>query len=101
MQALNEIEEAPWGKGTIHLNTHFLARMLRNYGVKPRAFGGGRVRGYFRKDFEEPWTLYLDPANAPQIVTSVTSVTDEERETSLRLLRNKLGARPVDFYSEP
>lgn len=101
MQALNEIEEAPWGKGTIHLNTHYLARMLRNYGVKPKAFGGGRVRGYFRKDFEEPWALYLDPANAPQSVTSVTSVTDEERESALRLLQTELGASVVDLYSEP
>ena len=92
MHALEEIEEAPWGKGTIHLNTHFLARMLRNYGVKPKPFSGGKVRGYFRKDFEEPWTLYLDPSITQQSVTTVTTDTEKESSSAQELLREQLGA---------
>jgi hypothetical protein len=96
MHALEEIEEAPWGKGTIHLNTHYLARMLRNYGVRPKPFSGGKVRGYFRKDLEEPWTLYLDPSYDPQSVTPVTSVTSEEMKKAQTLLQETLGASFFD-----
>ena len=96
MHALEEIEEAPWGKGTIHLNTHYLARMLRNYGVKPRPFSGGKVRGYFRKDLEEPWTLYLDPSHTRESVTTVTSVTSEESMNAQALLQESLEATYLD-----
>ena len=92
MYALEAIEEAPWGKGSIHLNTHYLARLLRQYGIRPKPFSGGKVRGYLRKDLEEPWTLYLDPSNTPQSVTTVTTVTEKEFSTAQELLRGQLGA---------
>ena len=66
--------------------------MLRNYGVKPKPFSGGKVRGYFRKDFEEPWTLYLDPSITQQSVTTVTTVTEKESSSAQELLREQLGA---------
>lgn len=55
--ALNGLEESPWGD-TVRLTTHLLARFLRNYKIYPHAFGGGSVRGYYLKDFDQAWALY-------------------------------------------
>jgi hypothetical protein len=71
---LSELEESPW----VYLerfNPSVLAHLLKNYGIKPKPFSGGKVRGYYRKAFEDPWSRYLDPL---QTVTPVTPVTIEE-----------------------
>jgi hypothetical protein len=71
---LRELEESPW----VYLerfNPSVLAHLLKNYGIKPKPFSGGKVRGYYRKSFEDPWNRYLDPV---QTVTPVTPVTPEE-----------------------
>jgi hypothetical protein len=76
---LHAIEEAPYGHGDHRLNTNQLARNLKQFGIRPRQLSS-KVRGYWKDDFEEPWSLYLDPLEA---VTSVTAVTIEDEPDSL------------------
>lgn len=75
IERLKELEESPWSYLVERFNPSVLARLLKNYGIKPRPFSGGKVRGYYRKSFEDPWSRYLDPV---QTVTPVTPVTLEE-----------------------
>ena len=60
--ALVDIDVAPWGdlKGK-PLDNHFLARMLRNYPVKPTIWkeGDHTVRGYRKDDFLDAWSRYV------------------------------------------
>jgi hypothetical protein len=74
LERLYELEESPW-KYLDRFNPQVLAHLLKNYGVRPRPFGGGKIRGYYRKSFEDPWLRYLTPL---QTVTPVTPVTQEE-----------------------
>jgi putative DNA primase/helicase len=74
IERLRELEESPWSY-LERFNPSVLAHLLKNYGIKPRPFSGGKVRGYYRKSFEDPWSRYLDPV---QTVTPVTLVTLEE-----------------------
>jgi hypothetical protein len=69
LNALREEEESPWAYMD-GFNPHLVARILKDYGIHPKPFGGGKVRGYYRKHFEDAWSRYL-----PESVTSVTSVT--------------------------
>ncbi len=71
---LRSLEESPWAY-LERFNPSVLAHLLKNYGIKPKPFSGGKVRGYYRKSFEDSWSRYLDPA---QTVTPVTPVTSEE-----------------------
>lgn len=71
---LRSLEESPWAY-LERFNPSVLAHLLKNYGIKPKPFSGGKVRGYYRKSFEDSWSRYLDPA---QTVTPVTPVTPEE-----------------------
>jgi len=73
---LRELEESPWFY-LERFNPSVLAHLLKNYGIKPKPFSGGKVRGYYRKSFEDPWSRYLDPL---ETVTPVTPVTQEEFE---------------------
>ena len=70
LSALREEEESPWAYMD-GFNPHLIARMLKNYGILPKPFGGGKVRGYHRKHFEDAWSRYL-----PEIVTPVTEPQD-------------------------
>lgn len=74
IERLRGLEESPWAY-LERFNPSVLAHLLKNYGIKPKPFSGGRVRGYYRKSFEDPWNRYLDPV---QTVTPVTPVTPEE-----------------------
>ena len=74
IERLKELEESPWN-WLERFNPSVLAHLLKNYGIKPKPFSGGKVRGYYRKSFEDPWSRYLDPV---QTVTPVTPVTPEE-----------------------
>lgn len=76
IERLRDLEESPWAYAE-RFNPSVLAHYLKNYGVKPKQFGGGKVRGYYRKSFEDPWSRYLDPI---ETVTPVTPVTPEEIE---------------------
>lgn len=71
---LRSLEESPWAY-LERFNPSVLAHLLKNYSVRPKPFSGGKVRGYYRKSFEDPWSRYLDPV---QTVTPVTPVTPEE-----------------------
>ncbi len=74
IERLRELEESPWSY-LERFNPSVLALWLKNYGIKPKPFSGGKVRGYYRKSFEDPWNRYLDPV---QSVTAVTAVTPNE-----------------------
>ena len=74
IERLREREESPWAY-LERFNPSVLAHLLKNYSIKPKPFSGGKVRGYYRKSFEDPWSRYLDPV---QTVTPVTPVTPEE-----------------------
>ena len=73
IERLRSLEESPWAYAE-RFNPSVLAYYLKNYGVKPKPFSGGQIRGYMRKSFEDPWSRYLDPV---QTVTPVTPVTPE------------------------
>jgi len=75
IERLKNLEESPWSYLFEKFNPSVLARLIKNYGIKPRPFSGGKVRGYYRKSFEDPWSRYLDPVPT---VTPVTPVTPEE-----------------------
>ena len=74
IERLRSLEESPWAY-LERFNPSVLAHLLKNYSIKPKPFSGGKVRGYYRKSFEDSWSRYLDPV---QTVTPVTPVTPEE-----------------------
>ena len=74
LERLRSLEESPWAY-LERFNPSVLAHLLKNYGVRPKPFSGGKVRGYYRKSFEDSWSRYLAPV---QTVTPVTPVTPEE-----------------------
>ena len=76
IERLRDLEESSWAY-LERFNPSVVARLLKNYGVKPKPFAGGKVRGYYRKSFEDPWNRYLDPL---ETVTPVTPVTQDEYE---------------------
>ena len=76
LERLRGLEEAPWAY-LERFNPSVLAHLLKNYGIKPKPFPGGRIRGYFRKSFEDSWNRYLIPLEA---VTPVTTVTNTQEE---------------------
>ena len=73
---LRGLEEAPWAY-LERFNPSVLAHLLKNYGIKPKPFSGGRIRGYYKKSFEDSWSRYLEPLEA---VTPVTPVTNSQEE---------------------
>ena len=79
LERLRELEESPWAY-LERFNPSVLAHLLKNYGIKPKPFSGGKVRGYYRKSFEDPWNRYLDPV---QTVTPVTPVTPKELDLEI------------------
>jgi putative DNA primase/helicase len=52
LQALHQMEDRPWGefRRGRPLSAPQLARYLKEFGVKPRPFSGGKVRGYRLED---------------------------------------------------
>jgi len=78
-QRLRELEESPWAYRE-NFNPSFVARLLKEYGIKPKPFSGGKIRGYTRKSFEDAWSRYLDPAETVTPVTPVTPAEIEEEE---------------------
>ena len=74
LERLRSLEESPWAY-LERFNPSVLAHLLKNYGIRPKPFSGGKVRGYYRKSFEDSWSRYLEPV---QTVTPVTPVTPEE-----------------------
>lgn len=75
LNVLRQEEESPWSY-LQSFNPHFLARMLKDYGIHPKPFSGGKVRGYLRLSFEDAWHRYLPESPYPQeTVTTVTTVT--------------------------
>ena len=76
LERLRGLEEAPWAYME-KFNPSRLAYYLKNYGISPKPFSGGRIRGYYKKSFEDSWSRYLEPLEA---VTPVTPVTQSQEE---------------------
>jgi hypothetical protein len=79
LERLRALEESPWAYME-KFNPSILAHLLKNYGIKPKPFSGGKVRGYYKKSFEDSWIRYLEPL---ETVTPVTPVTVEDEPDSL------------------
>jgi Protein of unknown function (DUF3631) len=75
LQALHEIEEAPWGnmKGQ-PLNSRGLSQRLLQYGIKPKTIrvGTGTPKGYARADLHEAWLRYLPSQSPDRSATGAT-----------------------------
>jgi hypothetical protein len=78
LQALHDIEEAPWGnmKGQ-PLNSRGLSQRLLQYGIKPKTIrvGTGTPKGYARADLHEAWLRYLPSQSPDKSATSATCAT--------------------------
>jgi hypothetical protein len=48
LERLRALEESPWAYME-NFNPSRLAFYLKNYGIKPKPFSGGKVRGYYKK----------------------------------------------------
>jgi hypothetical protein len=77
LDALNKIEEAPWGDWYGHaLKPRELAKLLRPYTVTPAdvKIDGITRRGYYRAPLADAWKRYLDltPAGSATSATSAT-----------------------------
>jgi len=62
LQALHDMDEAPWGEWYGKpLTARGLARLLEPYRVVPlrRRVDGHNLRGYFTADFLDAWQRYL------------------------------------------
>lgn len=81
--ALNALEERPWATWTkgMPLTPNGLARMLRNFDVRPRTNreGTSTFKGYRRADLEPVFARYL-PSPPHTTVTAVTSAAANELE---------------------
>ena len=80
LQALHNMDEAPWGDWYGKpLTPRGLARLLEPYRVVPlrHRVDGHNLRGYFAADFLDAWRRYLpgEPEQAEQ--TEQALVTDE------------------------
>ncbi|MGH2711491.1 MAG: DUF3631 domain-containing protein [Actinomycetota bacterium] len=67
LEALHHVEDRPWGefRRGRPLSAPQLARKLKEFGVKPRPFPGGKVRGYRLEDgLSEAFHRYV-PQEAP------------------------------------
>src|SRR5262249_22940900 len=77
---LRNLEGHPWSEGGGQgLNENGLAKLLRDYKIKPRAIrveGGKPLKGYLRSQFKDAFERYLAPeapAPVPQNETSKQS----------------------------
>jgi hypothetical protein len=69
------LPESSWNEQG--LTPHRLARMLREYGIKPKHGKDGDRRGYYRREFRDAWTRYL-PESSESSEVSVTPVDQQE-----------------------
>ena len=56
VRELKDRDESPWRDN--ELTPHKLARMLKDYGVRPRPGPGYTARGYWRADFKDSFARY-------------------------------------------
>jgi hypothetical protein len=116
VDALNQLDEAPWGairKGQ-PLDARFLARRLSGYEIHSGTvrIGEKTAKGYKRADLYDAWTRYLS-LSPMESVTSVTTSHDDNRrddvtdvtlpmeanpdeDAALQLIQTALGATPID-----
>lgn len=76
LERLRGLEEAPWAYME-RFNPSVLAHYLKNYAIRPKPFSGGKIRGYYKKSFEDSWSRYLEPLEAVTPVTPVTNSCEE------------------------
>lgn len=86
INALKNLEDAPYSNNE-RFNDHYLARGLKDYGIKSEQFTpranqgeeGKQYRGYRKSDFEEAWKRYL-PEQSVITVNYVTDIQEEEEK---------------------
>lgn len=72
LERLLELEAGPWatlGKSGDGIDARYLARMFRQYDITPVQrweAATGKVRGYEREAFADPWARYLPPPREPE-----------------------------------
>lgn len=79
LNALNSMEEAPWGDlGGKPLDSRKLAKLLKPYEAKPCDIrtAAGTVKGYKRESLWDAWQRYLPPI-PPTSATSATGATED------------------------
>ena len=77
VEALNQIDESPWGdeRGGNGISTHSLAKRLHAFGVNPRQgriSGAGKFRGYWANDMESVWERYPELGQPGQVNNDAT-----------------------------
>jgi len=84
VDALVDMDVAPWGdlRGK-PLESRFLARMLKDYPIKPTIWkeGDHTVRGYLKDDFLDTWSRYV--AGSETTETNETNGEPESDQVSL------------------
>jgi hypothetical protein len=78
LQALKDLEEAPWGElGREGLTPQGLAKRLKPYGIAPKnlRIAGGVSKGYERTDLTDAWCRYCPALVPAQSATAATAAT--------------------------
>lgn len=60
LRELRDFEESPWKD--LELTPYGLSRHLKSFGVKPSHGPGKTARGYWRRDFKDPFSRYSRPS---------------------------------------
>lgn len=78
------LEERPWGewKGGKPMTTHSIAKLLKDYGIKPRRDSGGSY--YALADVRDARDRYVSPSPANSATTATTATEDHGVEASKR-----------------
>jgi hypothetical protein len=80
LEALHDIEDAPWGDWYGKpMTARALAKLVRPYAIAPHS--DGKARGYSKKQFEDAWTRYLPPAT---VNPSESQLQSEKQPISTR-----------------
>lgn len=104
IQALNDIEEAPWADiGRRPLVPTRLAKMLKPYGITPKTvrLHGSTAKGYERDWFADAWERYVPLYSDKMAVTPVTLATDQLQPSSRHTASGaKAGVTPA-LHTQP
>jgi Protein of unknown function (DUF3631) len=98
---LADDETKPWGsfgKDAKPITERQLARLLREFGIKPGnlRIGGAIVKGYTKAGFVDAWERYASSSSAPRGFRSATSATSNDSNG----LEEKSSATPDLFVAD-
>jgi hypothetical protein len=89
VEALADIEEAPWGEWRGKpITVHGVARLLKRFEIRPRTIRleDATPKGYHREQFEDIWARYLP---TPPIRTAITPQPASLSENPTEANRNR------------